>query len=789
MSGDKEGHSDETTDLAGVWVENIVSEYSSFLNDFIEPRSFDTGRFCAYIYSGDTKDVFARRLEIMKRLGVPDDSYPYIANKALADLLSEGRIYPDDANKFLGELFERKAYFPVIMKNFLKAVYTDSLDIWLRVFNNYVNSLSTTESIDPKQIDPSKLYGFSLESAMPYIRANVFDMVGNMPIGSSEKKFQVAQPLTDGEIMYLPSGISFFNDDISQPFRNRDLTIYIAGALHEAGHIRRGSFVVDFTEFSRRYDDPDFFHRLWNCFDDVRIDAQNMQYFSGMGDAARSNLYAASNNFFMQRFVQHVSETSHVYSEYMHYLICNVIFVEMNRDACEFRYEIPESLENLLSSVYSLQTKKSLMEIIDEIKQDMSKMTLDTALDSIRMAAYAYTAIEQHFPIESPVREDFPGLDYVFGKELKQAPKYGNLKLNSPAQLDEKHVSTTEMEYESTLEMFLEFLEMYARPGRIEYVQSMPLDFFSVDMSGVHWFPEWNYAHRSYSEKAGVMHGTATDTDKKFVLEFEAAYKDVVDAVVREFRLSNLQQESINRRSIEPDEFNMDSVVEAYTDIQVDVKPSDNIYTSPHKIYDRCSVAILLDKSTSNMEPVKMKNGENKTKMDIVKYATLLTCEAINSSGDKFGVYEFCSDDYLTYVNEVKPFDEPYSDDSKARIGGIKPNGSNRDGAAIRYVCKQLKETESEEKILFLYTDGDPVYETEEEYDMEKKDRRAIEDVANSLQEAREQGIHVVYISVNTIPPAYLSEFAKYAETYHFVSDPIQIPEILLDSYRNILRR
>ena len=108
----------------------------------------------------------------------------------------------------------------------------------------------------------------SLDMAMPYAAGVVLPVVGNVPIidGGLEAK-------TNGRVIYLPSFINFFKDPLDPLENNRNLTAYVFCALHEAGHILGGSFAFDFSGYAETLERPDLFFRIYNAFEDFRIEA------------------------------------------------------------------------------------------------------------------------------------------------------------------------------------------------------------------------------------------------------------------------------------------------------------------------------------------------------------------------------------------------------------------------------------------------------------------------------------------------------------------------------------
>ncbi len=109
----------------------------------------------------------------------------------------------------------------------------------------------------------------SLDSAMPHIQGVTLPLVGTINVLPDDEQ----EASTDGKTIFLPRYISHFNDPLHPLSENRNLTLYVALALHEAGHIVGGTFAFDFRSYIAKFDRPELYHFIFNCLEDYRIES------------------------------------------------------------------------------------------------------------------------------------------------------------------------------------------------------------------------------------------------------------------------------------------------------------------------------------------------------------------------------------------------------------------------------------------------------------------------------------------------------------------------------------
>ena len=136
----------------------------------------------------------------------------------------------------------------------------------------YHDSLITVFRGDPERVDlallPDYWYRVSLALAMPHALSAVLPLAGNVPVLESPE----GGAHTDGRAIYLPPYINYFRDPLDPLIENRNLTVFVGLAMHEAGHILAGSFRFNLNYYMSKLERPDLFKFLFNLFEDFRIE-------------------------------------------------------------------------------------------------------------------------------------------------------------------------------------------------------------------------------------------------------------------------------------------------------------------------------------------------------------------------------------------------------------------------------------------------------------------------------------------------------------------------------------
>jgi len=137
--------------------------------------------------------------------------------------------------------------------------------------------------------------------------------------------------------------------------------------------------------------------------------------------------------------------------------------------------------------------------------------------------------------------------------------------------------------------------------------------------------------------------------------------------------------------------------------------------------------------------------------IDVIRDSLFLFGEALDATGDRFGIYGFSSRKRdPVRVHTLKAFDDRYGGAVRGRIQAIKPGYYTRLGAAIRHASALLAAQPAGRRLLLLLTDGKP-------NDLDQYEGRyGIEDTHQAVLEARRLGLQPFCVTIDAKGNDYL---------------------------------
>ncbi|MBW2328544.1 MAG: VWA domain-containing protein, partial [Deltaproteobacteria bacterium] len=161
-----------------------------------------------------------------------------------------------------------------------------------------------------------------------------------------------------------------------------------------------------------------------------------------------------------------------------------------------------------------------------------------------------------------------------------------------------------------------------------------------------------------------------------------------------------------------------------------------------------------------------------------IKESLVLICEAMETLGDRYGIYGFSGMRRLRCeIFPIKNIDQSYNNKVRERIGSIAPREYTRMAPAIRHMTSILKDVDAKVRLLITLSDGKP-----EDYD-EYKGEYAIEDTRHALIETKMAGIHPFCITIDQHAHEYMAHM--YGEVnYIFINDVSKLPARMPEIYR-----
>lgn len=292
-------------------------------------------------------------------------------------------------------------------------------------------------------------------------------------------------------------------------------------------------------------------------------------------------------------------------------------------------------------------------------------------------------------------------------------------------------------------------------------------------------YPEWDHASASYIE-----HGTTIRMmppvagDPRWVDATLARHRSHLDGIRRQFEA--LRPERVRlRRQGDGEDIDIDACVEGRADLRAGGFLREGLYEARRPGRRSIAVSLLVDSSGSTDGFI----GGGRRVIDVEREALLLVCMALEGLGEPFSVMAFSGEGpHGVSMRSLKAFDEAYGPDVALRIAGLEPENYTRAGAAIRHATALLMRQPAEHRLLLMLSDGKP-------NDADRYDGRfGVEDMRQSVTEARLQGIFPFCLTVDLQAPGYLPKVFG-PDNYAVLSAPERLPLVLLDWTRRLLAR
>ena len=288
---------------------------------------------------------------------------------------------------------------------------------------------------------------------------------------------------------------------------------------------------------------------------------------------------------------------------------------------------------------------------------------------------------------------------------------------------------------------------------------------------GARFYSEWDMGRQHYRKNWCVMR------EKDVPPEFDDFHRQTLDkhaGLVKHLRRAFEAMRDENRllkRQAYGEDVDIDALVEAIADARDGSEMSDRLFVRLHRAERNIAVAFMVDMSGSTRGWINEAERE----------ALVLLCEALELLGDRYAIYGFSG---ITRkrceLYRIKTFDEPYSEEVKARISGIRPQEYTRMGFAIRHLTELLKGVEARTKVLVTLSDGRP-----DDYFDVYRGQYGIEDTRRALLEARRAGVHPFCITIDRDARDYLPHMYGAAR-YIILDDVKDLPFKVSDIYRRL---
>lgn len=267
-------------------------------------------------------------------------------------------------------------------------------------------------------------------------------------------------------------------------------------------------------------------------------------------------------------------------------------------------------------------------------------------------------------------------------------------------------------------------------------------------------FQEWDTHKGKYSRIATVRVNEFDQRNPAKLREFEKQFENLAVILSRNLGRYGHRRNVMERRTKRAGRINQSYVMGELVRAHAGRDLTDKIYdrkTNPDREHNKVgiSMGLLLDQSGST----RFETDSGHTRIELIKYATLVIGRSIAEVNDGFFVYAFHAwggdDGNPSIMERLKREDEPWSRTIEERIAAIEhtANGqwfNNKDGAAIRFANQEILKSPFDNRYLFMVTDGNPNCDY-----THYRDSFAQEDTRKAMEEGNRAGIKYVYLTIN----------------------------------------
>jgi nitric oxide reductase NorD protein len=287
---------------------------------------------------------------------------------------------------------------------------------------------------------------------------------------------------------------------------------------------------------------------------------------------------------------------------------------------------------------------------------------------------------------------------------------------------------------------------------------------------GAFLYNEWDYERQHYRKNWAVLRELDVHpSHDHFVDQALHKYRGLAMELRRTFEALRGEDRLLKKQPY-GDDVDIDALVEAVADTHHGEEMTERLFTKLHKLERNIAVMFMVDMSGSTKGWIN----------DAERESLALLCESLETLGDRYAIYGFSG---MTRkrceVYRIKSFDEPYGEDVKARISGIRPRDYTRMGVTIRHLTQLLNQVEARTKLLITLSDGKP-----DDYDT-YRGAYGIEDTRMALIEAKRSGIHPFCITIDTEARDYLPHMYG-AVNYAVIDEVRKLPLKVSDIYRRL---
>lgn len=537
--------------------------------------------------------------------------------------------------------------------------------------------------------------------------------------------------------------------------------------------------LTDLERFFRSFQDIKLAKAIFNVVEDARIDYILKQEYKGLSDTYEK----------IQREELELRRPIHLlrFREALVWLLVDLTLKQLKN------IHVPEEGASHLKSAAPILGKVMSSEATVE----------DSAEATIRLYSIVNKAPNLIFPPEAWQMAEATAEEKKTKKTVTAAPE------PSIEDLEVKGEEGPPQDYETEeIEISLKDVADGKLPlGLLYTVYYEPDEMEATDAEGweappteeaeqIYYYDEWDYAAGSYRPKwCTVKERTLEEGADDVVQRTNQENPQLVEQIRSQFQVLELGLLKKIKKLPDGEGLDLDDALQAIVDKKAGTTPDERIYWRKQKVERDVCVALLLDMSASTAEPIEkneLKLGTPliptmmpKRIIDIAKESISLLIGALETIGDKYGIYGFSSygREHINF-SIVKEIDEPFSPKVGKRIDQISPLHATRMGPAIRHATAKLEAKDAKNRILFLISDGRP---RDLEYGKGHADKEyAIHDTKMAFTEAARKGIAPFCLTVDKEGHDYMRDMMSSDMGYEVLDDIKLLPERLPQLYRRL---
>ena len=288
-------------------------------------------------------------------------------------------------------------------------------------------------------------------------------------------------------------------------------------------------------------------------------------------------------------------------------------------------------------------------------------------------------------------------------------------------------------------------------------------------------YDEWDYLiGMDRPAWCTLLEKVAPRGDPRAIAEVLRRNEDTVNRLTSLIKAVQIQRPLRLKKQLEGDRLDIDACIDAMVDLRSGRVPDPRVQQRLVRNSRDLDALLLLDLSQSTNDWVA---SAQSTVLNLAREATVLVAHAMDKLGDNFAIHGFDSNgrNDVEYYR-FKEFDEPYGEDARARLAGMKGQLSTRMGAALRHAGHFLRNRRAAHRLILLLTDGEP-------HDIDVHDKRyLVFDAKRAVEDQRRYGIATFCLSLDRKADEYVARI--FGNRNYLVLDELRrLPEKLPSLY------